>query len=61
MNVILWVLQGVLAFLYLSGGAYKAFAFDEVATQMTALPRGGWTALGVIEMVGGVLGEFLFA
>ena len=55
MNVFLWVLQGVLAFLYLSGGAYKALAFDEVATQMTALPRGGWTALGVIEMVGGVL------
>lgn len=55
MNVLLWVLQAVLALLYLSGGAYKVFSFDEIATQMTALSRGGWAALGVFEMVGAVL------
>jgi hypothetical protein len=42
MNVLLWVLQAVLALLYLSG-------------QWTELPRAGWSALGVFEMVGAVL------
>jgi len=55
MNVLLWVLQIALAFLYLAGGAYKAFKFDELATQMRALSRGGWRALGVLEMLGAVL------
>jgi DoxX-like protein len=55
MNVLLWILQGVLAFLYLSGGAYKVFSFDELAKQLVALPRAGWSALGVLEMVGAVL------
>ena len=55
MNILLWVLQVALAFLYLSGGAYKVFKFDELATHMRALPRGGWRALGVLEMVGAVL------
>ncbi len=55
MNVLLWVLQAALAFLYLAGGAYKVFAFDELATDFIALPRNGWAALGVIEMVGAVL------
>lgn len=55
MNILLWVLQAVLALLYLSGGAYKIFSFDELASQMTALSRGGWRALGVIEILGAVL------
>jgi hypothetical protein len=55
MNVLLWILQAVLALLAFSGGAYKTFAFDEVAKQMVVLPRGGWAALGVFEMVCGVL------
>jgi len=55
MNILLWVLQVALAFLYLSGGAYKVFKFGELANQMRALPRGGWRALGVLEMVGAVL------
>jgi hypothetical protein len=55
MNVLLWVLQAVLALLYLAGGAYKVFSFDEVARQLDALPREGWAALGAIEMVGAVL------
>jgi hypothetical protein len=55
MNVLLWIFQAVLALLFLSGGAYKAFAFDEVARQLTVLSRTGWGVLGVIEMVGGLL------
>jgi hypothetical protein len=55
MNLLLWVLQSALAFLYLSGGAYKTFKFEELAKQMRALPHGGWRALGVLEMLGAVL------
>ncbi len=55
MNVLLWVLQGTLALLNLFGGAYKAFKFDELATHMRALSRGGWRALGVLEMVCAIL------
>jgi hypothetical protein len=55
MNVLLWVLQAVLALLYLSGGAYKIFNFDELAKQMTALPRAGWSVLGAIEIAGAIL------
>lgn len=55
MNVLLWVFQAVLAFLYLAGGYFKAFRFDELASQFTALSRGGWRALGVLEMLGAVL------
>ena len=55
MNVLLWVLQIALAVLYLSGGAYKTFKFDELANQMRALSRGGWRVLGVLEMLGAVL------
>ena len=55
MNLLMWILQAALALLYLTGGGYKAFNGDELATQMTALSRGGWRALGVFEMVGAVL------
>ena len=55
MNVLLWVLQVALALLYLAGGAYKTFMFDELANQMDALSRGGWGVLGGIEMLCAVL------
>jgi hypothetical protein len=55
MNALLWVFQIVLALLYFSGGAYKAFSFDQVAAQLTALSRGGWRAVGIFEMLGAVL------
>ena len=54
-NVLLWVIQVALALLYFSGGAYKLFMFDELANQLIALPRVGWGALGVFEMVCAVL------
>jgi len=57
MNVLLWVVQAALALLSFGGGAYKVFMFDELAKMpaMDALARGGWGALGVFEMVCGVL------
>jgi hypothetical protein len=55
MNILLWVLQLVLALLCLSGGAYKALKFDELANQVRALSRGGWRALGVFEVLCGIL------
>jgi hypothetical protein len=54
-NILLWVLQAALALLYLAGGAYKVFSCDELAKQFSALSRGGWRALGVLEMLGAVL------
>jgi hypothetical protein len=55
MNVLLWVLQIILAFLYLAGGAFKTFNPQDVAKQITALPLGAWSAIGVFEMLGAVL------
>src|SRR6266540_167111 len=55
MNILLWSLQAVLAFLYISGGAYKLLKFDQLASHMTALPRGGWRTLGVLEILGALL------
>jgi VIT1/CCC1 family predicted Fe2+/Mn2+ transporter len=55
MNILLWILQAVLAFFYVSGGAYKTFKFEELASQMSAIPHGAWRALGILEMLGAVL------
>jgi DoxX-like family len=55
MNVLLWILQGALAFLFLAGGAFKFFSFEELANQYRALPHVGWRALGAFEMLAGVL------
>src|SRR5262249_40957952 len=55
MNVVLWVTQAVLALLCLSGGAYKAFKFEQLANQMRLLSHRAWRTLGVLEMVCGAL------
>ena len=55
MNIFLWILQIALAFLYVSGGAYKTFKFEELARYMPALSHTAWRLLGVIEIVGGIL------
>ena len=55
MNLLLWIVQALLALLYVAGGAYKFFSFDALASQMSTLPRSGWRVLGAIEMLGGVL------
>jgi DoxX-like family len=55
MNILLWVVQVVLALLYLAGGGFKIFNPDDVAKQITALPPGAWRVLGVFEVLGAVL------
>ena len=55
MNILLWIFQAALALLYFSGGAYKVFSFDELAPQMDALSRSGWSVVGMFEMLGAVL------
>jgi uncharacterized membrane protein YphA (DoxX/SURF4 family) len=54
MNILLWVLQVVAALLYASSGVMKVFMFDKVSKDVPsfgALPRGAWTALGILELV----------
>lgn len=55
MTVFLWILQAVLALLYVAGGVFKTFMSDQLVGQFAGVPRPVWGALGVIEMVGGVL------
>ena len=57
MNILLWIVQGILALLCGAGGAYKTFNTAEL---MTVPPngnvsRGVWVALGVFEMLCAVL------
>ena len=55
MNIVLWVLQIVVAFLFISGGAYKVFKVETLAGHFRGFPPNAWRALGLIEVVGGVL------
>ena len=54
MNILLWVLQVLAALLYAASGVMKVFLFDNVSKDVpsfAALPRGAWTALGILEFV----------
>lgn len=54
MNALLWVLQILAALLYGASGVMKIFLFDKVSEGVPsfgALPREGWMALGVLELV----------
>ncbi len=54
MNILLWVLQILTAFLYGASGVMKTFLFDRVRGQVPsfgALPRKVWMALGILELV----------
>jgi len=55
MNIVLWILQAVLAFFYISGGAYKVFKVETLAGHFRGFPPNAWRTLGVIEMVGALL------
>ena len=57
MNVLLWAVQVLLALLSLAGGSYKVVMYDQLAKMpaTAALPRGGWAALGVFEVLCGLL------
>jgi uncharacterized membrane protein YphA (DoxX/SURF4 family) len=54
MNILLWVLQILAALVYGASGVMKVFLFDKVSKDVPsfgALPRNGWTALGLMELV----------
>jgi hypothetical protein len=54
MNILLWVLQILAAFLYGASGVMKVFMFNKVSGQVPsfgALPREIWMALGILELV----------
>ncbi len=54
MNILLWALQVLAALLYGSSGVMKVFMFDKIREQVPsfgALPRNGWMALGILELV----------
>ncbi|HEX7191100.1 MAG TPA: DoxX family protein [Thermoanaerobaculia bacterium] len=57
MNVLLSVVQVIIALLSIAGGAYKVLMYDQLAKmpQAAVLPRGGWIALGVFEVLCGLL------
>jgi DoxX-like protein len=55
MNILLWVVQVVLALLCFAGGGFKTFNPGDVAKQITALPPGAWRAVGVFEVLCAVL------
>ena len=54
MNIVLWVLQVLAAFVYGASGVMKVFLFDKVSGDVPsfgALPRDVWMALGIVELV----------
>ena len=54
MNILLWVLQVLVAVLYGGSGIMKVFMFDKISADVPsfgALPRPAWTALGIVELV----------
>lgn len=55
MNIALWIAQSLLALLLVAGGGYKLFQSAELAAQFASVPTGVWRALGVLEIVGGLL------
>jgi len=57
MNILLWVLQGALALLCISGGAFQIFKIEELQTTVAAmreLPRGLWAFLGAFGCLAGL-------
>jgi uncharacterized membrane protein YphA (DoxX/SURF4 family) len=55
MNIVLWVLQVLLALAFLAHGLLLLFPPAAIATQMLAsLPRGFWLFLGVAEVLAAV-------
>lgn len=55
MNIVLWIVQGILAFFCLSGGGFKLAKPADVAKQAPTIPEAGWRVVGVIEVLGALL------
>ena len=55
MNILMWVLQGVLAFFCITGGGYKAFKPADLVKRTRAFSNAAWTAVGALEVLCGIL------
>lgn len=53
MNIVVWVVQVVLAVFALSGGLYKLFAWEQLSAvpAVATMPRAAWTFAGILEVV----------
>ncbi len=53
MNVLLWVLQGLLAALFVLAGSTKVFMFEKISQQVSskAFPHEIWTGIGIFEVL----------
>src|SRR5881227_3174703 len=54
MNILLWVLQVLVALMYGASGVMKVVMFEKISGDVQsfgALPRSAWTVLGVLELV----------
>jgi len=57
MNILLWVLQILLAWLCIAGGIFQIFKIEQLqkdVKSMRELPRGLWAFLGVFGCVAGL-------
>lgn len=56
MNIVLWVLQVLFAFYFLTGGYYMMTHYQDLANSwaLNALPSFFWMILGVLEMLSAV-------
>ena len=54
MNIILWVLQALLAAAFLAHGWILLFPSPDMLAGMSSLPRAFWIFLGVAEVLAGV-------
>jgi hypothetical protein len=50
MNVLLWILQILLALHTLMGGFWKLANSERAVPTLQAIPHAGWLALGVVEL-----------
>ncbi len=57
MNIVLWVIQILLALAFLMAGLMKTFQYEKAKAQMkwvNAVPRGLVTFVGIVEILGAV-------
>ncbi len=51
MNILLWVLQGLLALHTAMGAVWKFSNSEQAVPSLNAIPHGVWLAMGVVELL----------
>lgn len=54
MNILLWILQGLLAFHTIAGAVWKITNPAQTVPSLSAIPKGVWTGLSLFEVLCGV-------